>query len=85
MPEIPTGQVASTPDGARKLDAAVDAAPDADDDDFRAQAAADADRAAQQGGGMLQSLLGGGMTSGLASAIGKFTGLGSGSITTMLG
>ncbi len=39
----------------------------------------------QQGGNLLTSLLGGGVTSGLASQIAKFTGLPAGSITSLLG
>ncbi|MBL8824082.1 MAG: DUF937 domain-containing protein [Planctomycetia bacterium] len=43
-----------------------------------------AEKVQQQGGGMLEKLLGGGLLAGLVSAIGKFTGSGSGVIQKLL-
>jgi hypothetical protein len=76
-------QLSSTPDGARKLNSAIDEIDDAEDP--ASLAARGASDAASPGGGMLSSLLGGTMFSGLGSALSKFTGMGGGTITTMLG
>jgi hypothetical protein len=65
--------VASTPEGARKLDDAVETVGDN-------PAAVNADG----GGGILHSLMGGGLLSGLSGALSKFTGLGGGSISSLL-
>lgn len=43
-----------------------------------------ADKIQQQGGGILEKMLGGGLLAGLVSAIGKFTGSGSGMIQKLL-
>jgi hypothetical protein len=77
-------QVASTPDGARKLDAAVDSIDDSDDLVSLASRGA-SEATSGTGSGLLQSLFGSSMLSGLGTALSKFTGLGAGSITSLLG
>ncbi|MGH7213476.1 MAG: DUF937 domain-containing protein [Tepidisphaeraceae bacterium] len=76
--------LASTPDGARKLDAAVSQA-DEDMETAVAGARESAATGAEGAGGMLGSLFGGGALNGVASAISKFTGLAPGTITKLLG
>jgi hypothetical protein len=73
VPSVLAGlsHLASTPQGAQRLDSALGAL------DERAPVNTDA------GGGILGSLLGG-MHSNLAGALGKFSGLSTGSITAML-
>jgi hypothetical protein len=79
IPTILAGisHMASTPEGARQLDAAVDAA------GHETTGAASA--AAEQGSGMLQSLLGGNTISGLGDAIGRFCGINGGKAASLLG
>ena len=75
-------QVASTPDGARRLDAAIESADEHAADDPVAALSRSGDTNAASS---LQSLFGGGTWSAIAGAIGKFTGLNASSITSMLG
>ncbi len=77
--------LASQPDGARKLDAAVDSA----DDSFASNPAAALSRlgedGAETGSGILSSLFGGSMLSSLNGAIAKFSGLGGAATSGLLG
>jgi hypothetical protein len=76
---------ASTTEGARKLAAAVN---DADEGILGNPAAAlsqKGDSLIESGGGLLKSLLGGNMLSGLSSALSRFSGLGTTAITGLLG
>jgi hypothetical protein len=76
---------ASTTDGARKLAAAVN---DADEGILGNPAAAlgqKGESLIESGGGLLKSLLGGNVLSGLSSALSRFSGLGSTAITGLLG
>jgi hypothetical protein len=79
--------LASTPDGARRLDAAVEAADeDAFTDPARSVSRAAADASGDAGGGgILGSLLGNNTFSSLAGALSKFTGVGGGKMTALLG
>ncbi|MGB7158007.1 MAG: DUF937 domain-containing protein, partial [Tepidisphaeraceae bacterium] len=75
--------LAGTPEGARKLNTAVD---DLDDsEDPVASLSSGGGRFIDKGGSMLSSLFGGGMLSSIASVLSKFTGMGSGQITSLLG
>jgi hypothetical protein len=75
--------VASTPEGARRLDAALE---DADENAFAdpARAVSQA-RSGDSSGGLLGSLLGGGMMSGLGGVLGRFSGISAGKIMGLLG
>jgi hypothetical protein len=76
--------VASTPDGARRLDAAVEQA-DSPRDSI-AGLLTGGGAALEKSGSMLSSLLGGGNAmSGFSAIIAKFTGLGSGTCAALLG
>jgi hypothetical protein len=77
--------LSSTPDGARKLDAAVDQADASSWSNPMAALSRLSGGASEGEGGVLGSLLGGNAVSGLSGAIGKFTGLGGGSIMSLLG
>jgi hypothetical protein len=68
--------VASTPDGARRLDAAVDAVD---------TASALSSRGVETNSTVLSSLFGGSTMNGLGSALSRFTGLGGSTITSLLG
>jgi len=77
-------KTASSSEGASRLASAVD---NFDDRAVAnpAQAGSAGKSLIEDGNNTLDSLLGGGMTSGLSSVLAKFTGMGSGMITTILG
>jgi len=77
---------ASTPDGARKLSAAVDGADDSIMGSLGNMLGSGGSSMIERSTGMLGSLLGGGNAlSGLGNVLSRFTGLGGKSITSLLG
>jgi hypothetical protein len=78
--------VASSPEGARRLDSAVTAADDSIVGNIgSALAGPQAKSFLDQGSSALSSLLGGSTLSSLGSVLSRFTGLGGGSIMSLLG
>jgi hypothetical protein len=75
---------ASTPDGARKLNSALDDVDDRTIGNF-GNLLSNGATLAERGGSMLNSLLGGGLLGNIGSALSRFTGLGGSSITSLLG
>jgi hypothetical protein len=86
VPAILSGlaDVASRPGGARQLASAVAEQP-TDLLSSIANSLSGAQQMADKGGGLLSSLLGGGMSGVLASALGKFLGIGEGPMRTLMG
>ena len=82
LPTIMSGlaNTASTPEGARRLDAAVEAA-----DDNVMRDVGGATRQAEAAGGQIESLLGGGgIMSAISGAISKFTGVPSSKVNAII-
>jgi hypothetical protein len=79
------GQLASTPDGARRLNAAVDSADSGVVGNAARALSADGQSMIESGSGVLGSLFGHNMLSSLGGVLSKFSGLGLGSITSLLG
>ncbi|MCI0677298.1 MAG: DUF937 domain-containing protein, partial [Phycisphaerales bacterium] len=77
--------VASTPEGARRLETIVDHQDEGFLIDISGAIGSRGESTIQQGTSMLSSLTGDGMMSGLKNALGKFTGLGGGAISSLLG
>ena len=77
--------VASTPDGARRLDSIVDQQDEGLLNNLPGAIGGRGESLMNQGSSMLSSLFGGGMTSGLMNGLSKFTGLGGTAITSLLG
>lgn len=75
----------STPDGARTLSGLLDQTDDSILDDPAGAVASRGGSLMESGGRLLQSFLGGNAVSGLGDTLGRFTGLGGGSITSLLG
>src|SRR5262245_42109763 len=79
------GQLASTPDGARRLNAAVESADSGVVGNAARALSADGPSMVESGSGVLGSLFGHNMLSSLGGVLSKFSGLGLGSITSLLG
>jgi hypothetical protein len=84
------GETASTPEGARRLDAALNELDSSGIPSTPAQALSDGGGAragslAETGTKLLGSLFGAGGLSGLSGALGRFSGVGGGTITKLLG
>jgi hypothetical protein len=77
--------VASTPDGARRLETIVDQQDEGFMNNVGGAIGSRGDSIIQQGTSMLSSLTGDGMMSGFKNALAKFTGLGGGAISSLLG
>lgn len=77
--------VASTNDGAKKLNSMVESADDGLLSNVGKLFSGDTSATAERGSGMLTSLFGGSMMSSIGGALSKFTGLGASSITSLLG
>lgn len=76
--------IASREDGARKLTSAISSLGSSSMDDMAGMLRGDADALANRGSGLLSSLFGDGMIASLAGALGKYAGLTSGSIKSLL-
>ncbi len=75
------GQVASTPDGARRLASMVDNV----DDNIMDNVSGGGQSLMESGSKMLSSLFPGGAVSAIGSALSRFSGLGGGAVSSLLG
>jgi len=78
------GSIASREDGARKLTSAISSLGSTNMDDMAGMLGGNADALADRGSSLLNSLFGDGMIASLAGALGKYTGLTSSSIKSLL-
>lgn len=75
----------STPEGARDLSSMLDQTDDSLLDDPAGALTSRGSSLMESGGKLLQSFLGGNTVSGLSDVLGRFTGIGGGSLTSLLG
>lgn len=78
-------QKGSTPEGARQLTSVLNEADDSILDDPDAAFSSRGSSLTESGGRLMNSFLGGNTVSGLSDVLGRFTGMGGGSVTSLLG
>jgi hypothetical protein len=79
------GQIAESPGGARRLASAVDSVDDGIVDNLSSVVSAGGQSLMEGGSNLLNTLFSGGAIAAIAGAISRFTGLGAGAVTSLLG